>query len=134
MFNLYLVQSLPSVEIVSVTSAPVKLAKAVKGAKVVADSATHEVKVTLRNNGRLPTALEMAKRVKIVRPDMITVRAGTANTKMIGRPPEFWVNGGETKVITIRVKAGPSSEDRKLSLRYASTRGGVLDAEHQIAP
>jgi hypothetical protein len=131
MFNLYMAQSLPSVEIVSVASALVKPAK---GAKVVADSATHEVKVTLRNNGRLPTALEMAKRVKIVRPDMVTARTGSVNTRVIGRPQEFWLNGFETKVITLRVKAGPAPEDRKLTLRYASTRGGVAEAEHQIAP
>jgi hypothetical protein len=130
MFNLYLAQSLPSVEIVSVTSAPVKLAK---GAKAPADSATHEVKVTLRNNGRLPTALDMAKRVKIVHPDALAIRS-TPNTKLIGRPPEFWLNGGETKVVTLRVKAGPAADDHKLSVRYTSTRGGLADAEHQIAP
>ena len=131
MFNLYLAQSLPQVEIVSVTSAPVKLAK---GAKAPGDSATHEVKVTLRNNGRLPTALDMAKRVKIVRPDMVTARAATPNTRMVGRVPEFWLNGGETKVVTLRVKAGATADDRKLSVRHTSTRGGVADAEHQIAP
>ena len=130
MFNLYLAQSLPSVEIVSVTSVPVKFAK---GAKAPADSATHEVKVTLRNNGRLPTALDMAKRVKIVHPDGLALRS-TPNTKLIGRPPEFWLNGGETKVVTLRVKAGATADDRKLSVRYTSTRGGVADAEHQIAP
>ena len=131
MFNLYLAKSLPQVEIVSVTSAPVKAAK---GAKAPADSATHEVKVTVRNSGRLPTALEQAKRVKIVRPDMVTARAGTENTRTVGRVPEFWLNGGETRVITLRLKAGPSTEDRKLNLRLTSTRGGVADHEHQIAP
>lgn len=125
MFNLYLAQSLPQVEIVSVTSGPVKAAK---------DSATHEVRVTVRNNGLLPTALEQAKRVKIVRPEMVTARAGSANTRTIGREPEFWLNGGETRVITLRLKAGPSVEDRKLNIRFTSTRGGMVDREHQIAP
>ena len=135
MFNLYLAQSLPSVEIVSVTSAPAKpLKPAKKGAKVVADDATHEVTVTLRNNGRLPTALEMAKRVKIVRPDMVTLRPSTANTRVIGRPQEFWLAGGETKAITMRLKVGASADDRKLSVRYASTRGGIAETEHTIAP
>jgi len=131
MFNVFLAQSLPQVEIVSVTSAPVKLAR---GAKAAADSATHEVKVTVRNSGRLPTALEQAKRVKIVRPDMVTARAATPNTRMVGRVPEFWLGGGETKVITLRLKAGPSADDRKLNLRLTSTRGGMMDMEHQIAP
>ena len=131
MFNLYLAQSLPQLEIVDVTSAPVKV---VKGAKAPSDSATHEVKVTVRNSGRLPTALEQAKRVKIVRPDMVTAQAETPNTRMMGRVPEFWLNGGETQVITLRLKAGPSAADRKLNLRLTSTRGGVVDKEHQIAP
>jgi hypothetical protein len=134
MFNFYLAQSLPSVEIVSVTSAPVKAVKPAKGAKVVVDSATHEIKVTLRNSGRLPTALDMAKRVKIVRPDMITLRADAPNTRLIGRVPEFWVNGGETKVITMRVKAGDTAPSRKLTLRYVSTRGGVAETTHEIKP
>jgi hypothetical protein len=88
----------------------------------------------LRNNGRLPTALDMAKRVKSVRPDMLTARAEGSATKQIGRPLEFWLNGGETKVITMRIKAGPTEADRKLNLRYTSTRGGMVDAPHQIAP
>jgi hypothetical protein len=131
MFNLYLAMSLPSVEIVGVTSAPIKLAR---GAKAPADSATHEMKVTLRNNGRLPTALEMAKRVKIVRPDMIMLRPEAPGTSIIGRVPEFWVNGNETKVITLRVKVGATEAAKKLTVRYLSTRGGVAELAHQIAP
>ncbi|MHB0962926.1 MAG: M14 family metallopeptidase [Gemmatimonadaceae bacterium] len=131
MFNLYLANSLPSVEIVSVTSAPVKLGK---GAKAPVDSATHEVKVTLRNNGRLPTALEMAKRVKIVRPDMIMLRPEAPGTSIIGRVPDFWLNGNETKVVTLRVKVGATEASKKLTVRYLSTRGGVAELAHQIAP
>src|SRR5690606_23632682 len=67
MFNLYMAQSLPQVEIVSATVAPV--------AGAAADSATHEVTVVVRNSGRLPTALEQARRIKIVRPDQVEVRA-----------------------------------------------------------
>ncbi len=134
MFNLYMAMSLPHVEIVSVTSAPAKPVKPAKGAKVVADSATHEVKVTLRNNGRLPTALEMAKRVKIVRPDMIVVRGEAPGTSIIGRVPEFWVNGSETKVVTLRIKVGATEAAKKLTVRYISTRGGVAETTHQVAP
>ncbi len=53
---------------------------------------------------------------------------------MVGRAPEFWLGGGETRVITLRLKAGPSAEDRKLNLRLTSTRGGTVDFGHQIAP
>jgi len=135
MFNLYLAMSLPSVEIVSVASAPAKPLKAARrGAPVVADSATHELTVTLRNNGRMPTALDMAKRVKIVRPDMIMVRGEAPGTAVIGRVPEFWLGGNETKAITLRVKAGATEAAKKLTVRYLSTRGGVAEATHQIAP
>lgn len=134
MFNLYMAMSLPHVEIVSVTSAPAKPVKPAKGAKVVADSATHEVKVTLRNNGRLPTALEMAKRVKIVRPDVITLRGEAPGTAIVGRVPDFWINGNETKVVTLRVKVGATEAAKKLTVRYVSTRGGVAEIAHQIAP
>ena len=69
-FNLYLALSLPRVEIVD--------ARVARRVKASVDSATHEVRVTVRNTGRLPTALEQAKKVKIVRPgpDRGRVREG----------------------------------------------------------
>ena len=59
MFNLYLAQQLPQIRIVGVTVAP---AKGTPAADQVFD-----VTATITNDGLLPTALEMAKRVKIVR-------------------------------------------------------------------
>ena len=117
MFNLYMAQSLPQVEITDVAVAPARAAR---------DSATHELRVTVRNSGRLPTALEMAKRVKIVRPDNLTIRGGEGSTtRLVGRPPEFWLNGGESRVVTLRVRAGTAEADRALTVRLSSTRGGV---------
>lgn len=127
MFNLYMALSLPRIEITDV---------AVSRARAGRDSATHEVRVTVRNSGRLPTALEQAKRVKIVRPDEVTVAPKTrgSSTRLVGRPPEFWLNGGETRVVTVRVKAGTGANDRTVVVRALSTRGGEAEREVQLTP
>jgi hypothetical protein len=126
-FNLDLALALPQVEIVSATSS------ALRGAQK--DSATHEIRVTVRNTGMIPTALEQAKRMKTSRPDMLTARppAGSA-TRVIGPVPEFWLGGNETKVVTLRVKAGPAAADRTLSLQLTSTKGGLSSSSVQITP
>jgi hypothetical protein len=122
LFNLYMAQALPLVEIVSATITALPAA--------AADSATHEVRVTVRNSGMLPTALEQAKRVKIVRPDQVTVvpPKGSA-TRAVGRPPELWLGGGATETVTLRLKAGSGAADRRVTVRAASTRGGVAERE-----
>ena len=121
MFNLYLAASLPRVEIVSAT------ASAVAGA---ADSASHEIRVVVRNIGRLPTALEQAKQVKIVQPDRVAARfARGSGRRTLGREPEFWLGGGETRTVTLRIKAGSKPEDKSFTLRLLSTRGGIAERE-----
>jgi hypothetical protein len=125
MFNLYMARSLPQVEIVNVVAAPVK--------GTARDSATHELRVTVRNTGRIPTALEQAKRVKIVRPDQFAVRAAQGSrTSLAGRAPEFWLGGSETKTITVRVRVGTEEKDRTFTLRLQSTRGGVAEREVKL--
>ena len=120
MFNLYMARSLPKVEIVDARVSPVTTAGR--------DSATHEIRVTVRNTGRLPTALEQAKRVKIVRPDRVSVNAGRGSqTRQVGSTPEFWLDGGETETVTVRVRAGSRADDRQVTLRLLSTRGGVAE-------
>ena len=119
MFNLYMAKSLPRVEITDLKIAAVKPSR---------DSATHELRVTVRNTGRLPTALEQAKKVKIVQPDRIVPEfAKGSASRVAGRGPEFWLNGQETRTVTLRVKAGPEPTDRKFTLRLLSTRGGVAE-------
>ena len=121
MFNLYMAQSLPKVEITAATVTAVRNAR---------DSATHEVRVTVRNTGRLPTALEQAKRVKIVQPDRLAVvPARGSATRLIGEEPEFFLAGGETRTIVLRVRGGTGADDRKLTVRALSTRGGVAERE-----
>jgi hypothetical protein len=124
MFNLYMAQSLPKVEIVSASISPLAAAARDTAAP------THEIRVTIRNAGRIPTALEQAKRVKIVRPDQVTARFEKgSSTKIVGKAPEFWLGGGETRTVTLRIRAGDKPDDRKVTVRAVSTRGGVAERD-----
>jgi hypothetical protein len=123
LFNLAMAMELPKVEITKVE---------VRRARRAADGATHEVAVTVRNTGRIPTALEQAKRVKIVRPDLLTVEGprGT-RARAIGRGTEFYLNGRETRTIVVRIIV-PEGETAEMNARVTSTRGGVADAPVRI--
>ncbi len=117
LFNLYMAQSLPRIEITDAAISPVASGT---------DSATHELRVTVHNPGRIPTALEMAKRVKIVRPDEIAVRfAEKSEGRVLGRQEEFWLDGGERRTVTLRLRV-PAAE-RTITVRALSTRGGVAE-------
>ena len=121
MFNLAMALALPDVEIVNATVTKVGVSK---------DSATHEVRVTLRNNSIMPTALEQAKRVKIVRPDQLTVTApNAARLRTVSRQTEFHLAGKETRTITVRVVAPTATT---ATVRFSSTRGGVATRDVQI--
>ena len=123
MFNLYMAQSLPLVEITDAAVA------ALPGSQ--ADSATHVMTVTVRNSGRIPTALEQAQRVKIVRPDAVTARfAEKSKSRVIGRAEEFWLQGGESRVVKVRLRL--DGADRVFHARAASTRGGVAEREVRV--
>jgi hypothetical protein len=41
----------------------------------------------------------------------------------------MWLGGGETRTTTVRIRAGSKPEDRKLTVRALSTRGGVAERE-----
>ena len=128
MFNLDMALALPEVSIVSVTAVKAPVLK--RGA--TPDSATHEIRITLRNSGLIPTALEQAKRVKIVRPDMVTLtppRGSSART--IGRPTEFHLNGRETRTITQRVRV---TDATVFTVNYSSTRGGLASSSVTVTP
>jgi len=68
MFNVWMAQQLPQVKIVSVAGKPAGSASAEASADKVFD-----VTVQVTNEGLMPTALEIAKRVKMVRPDTVTI-------------------------------------------------------------
>ncbi|HEY0931793.1 MAG TPA: M14 family metallopeptidase [Gemmatimonas sp.] len=123
-FNLTMAMDLPKVEITAIQATRLK--------GTVKDSATHEVKVTVRNTGRIPTAFEQAKRVHAVKPDQLTLD-GTGVTTVGTRVQEFWLGGYESKVITMRVRV-PAGESPKATAKLRSTRGGVADREVTITP
>ena len=119
MFNLYLAQQLPQVKIVTATSKPSSTA------------GVFDLELVVTNEGKMPTALDIAKRVKMVRPDTasITLAKGqelvqpAAETK---RPRQRaaieidWLKPGETKRVTWQVKGAGD-----VRLTIGSTRGGV---------
>jgi hypothetical protein len=109
---IYLIDSLPKVKIVEA-----RLRRAGGG-----DGATHELRVSVENRGRLPTALEQAKEVKIVRPDTVTLELPEGAGELVGDAPSFFLGGKQQRTVTLRLRlTGPA----RATLRLASTRGGV---------
>jgi hypothetical protein len=83
--------------------------------------------VTVVNEGLMPTALDIAKRVKIVRPDTCSLTlAGATLSAQEGKPAQRpmqelgWLKAGEQKSITWRVKG-----TGKATINLSSTRGGI---------
>jgi hypothetical protein len=115
LFNLFLAQSLPLVQIVSTALKPVKK-----------EAGTFEVVAVFTNEGFLPTALEMADRVKIVRPDAASIKlpAGAELVGVQARQDIGHIRQNEKKEVRwkIKVKPGASGE---AEVSISSTRGGV---------
>ena len=117
MFNLYLAQQLAQVKLVSVTASPSK-----------AGAAVFEVKAAITNEGLIPTALEAAKRVKIVRPDACAIRLAegqqlvkAADGKSQSPTVDIgWLKPGESKTVTWQVMGAGTA-----TVSVSSTRGGV---------
>ncbi len=116
LFNLFLAQSLPQVRVVSAALKPVKK-----------EADAFEVVAVVANEGYLPTALKMADRVKIVRPDAVSVRlpAGVELAKGArGRQDIGYLQGGEKKEVRWRVKVKPGAAG-EAEISISSTRGGT---------
>jgi len=119
MFNLYLAQQLPQVRIVSAAS------------KASSTSGVHTVELVVTNEGKMPTALEIAQRVKMVRPDtasltlakgqeLVQPAAGAKQPRQRTAIELGWLKPGETTRVSWQVK-GPG----EMRLTIGSTRGGV---------
>ena len=131
-FNLELAFALPELEITN-TSARRLDAKG--------DSATYEVTVSWKNNGKLPTALKQAQLVKIVQEDRVILdlgrQSGNARARLVqptGRGGVFfagWTEPGETKTAKFRVRVH-NAPGVKATVRLESTRGGVVTREVAI--
>lgn len=121
-FNLFLAKSLPQVKILSAAARPVK-----KEADAI------EIVAVVTNEGFLPTALKMAERVKIVRPDAVEIRL-PAGAELAGSRPRQEIGHlkqGEKKEVRWKVKVKPGTEGQA-EVSILSTRGGVARANVKI--
>ena len=116
MFNLLLAKSLPRVRIVSAEARPSKQ-----------EPGLWEVKAVFTNEGFLPTALEMARRVKIVKPDRAELTFPGKDAEIVdgGKGVEIGcLKSGEKKEVRWRVRIlNPAGTE--LEVAVLSTRGGV---------
>ena len=127
LFNLYLARQLAHLRVAGVTVTPAKGA-----------AGSYDVRATIANEGLIPTALEVARRVKIVRPDTVTISLGAGQE--LAAPAESktpadrvvelgWLKPGETKTVTWQVKG-----TGRATVTAGSTRGGVdtKEIENQV--
>lgn len=116
-FNLLLAKSLPQVRVVSLDVKPVKK-----------EPGSFEIVAIFTNDGFLPTALEMAKRVKIVRPDMAVLRLTGKGVELAkdsrSRMEIGSLKSGERKEVRWKVKA-TGQEAAEAEVTLSSTRGGI---------
>jgi len=123
MFNLFMYKSLPQVKIVSTKIQPVKK-----------EPGTFEIVCVFTNEGFLPTALKMADRVKIVRPDAVQVSL-PAGLEFIGsraRQEIGYLQSKQMKEVRWKVK-GQLKPDAEAEVSISSTRGGVEKAKLKLA-
>ncbi len=132
LFNLAMAKELPQIDLVSTD-----ISKGSDG--------TYEIKVTWKNSGGLPVALEQAKRVKIVQEDRLMLdfdrelTKGFEDAKVQVISPELYdktiyagyTKAGETKTATFKVKVN-QSEKVKAKLKILSTRGGYIEKEIEL--
>ncbi len=123
-FNLLLAESLPQVRVVSLDVRPVKK-----------QPGFFDIVAVVTNDGFLPTALEMAKRVKIVRPDAASLRltgqGADLGTDVRARQELGSLKSGERREVRWRVKAGAEGAAAEVTL--SSTRGGVVRRTAKIS-
>jgi hypothetical protein len=122
LFNLFMAKSLPQVKIVSAEIKPVKK-----------ETDTFEVVAVFTNEGFLPTALKMADRVKIVRPDTAEIRlpAGAELVGVRGRQDIGFLKQNEKKEVRWKVKIKPGTAG-EADVAILSTRGGVARTKVKI--
>jgi hypothetical protein len=122
LFNLFLAKSLPQVKVLSAAARPVRK-----------EADTIEVVAVVTNEGFLPTALRMAERVKIVRPDAVDIRL-PAGMELAGSRPRQEIGHlkqGEKKEVRWKVKVKPGASG-EAEVTVLSTRGGVARAKVRI--
>ena len=116
-FNLWMAQQLPQVRLVSTKITP-----------VAGQPGVQRVEMTVTNEGKIPTALEIAKRVKMVKPDTASITLAKGQelvkpnpaTEAEARVELGWLKPGETKSASWLVKGAG-----EVTVTIGSTRGGV---------
>ena len=125
MFNLLLAGSLPRVRVRSAEARP-----------LTAEPGVFEVTAVLTNEGFLPTALEMARRVKIVGPDRAELSLTEKEAEVVGGRPVIdlgWLGSGDEKEARWKVKVlAPAGAEVEVAV--LSTRGGVDRKKLRLAP
>ncbi|MEX0893854.1 MAG: M14 family metallopeptidase [Gemmatimonadota bacterium] len=127
-FNLYMAQSLPDLRVGE---------PQVRRVAANADSTTYEIRIAVRNEGRIPTALKQADLVKIVRPDQVELELEGVRTG--GQDPEARIvepgPGGTARLGYIQPGATEEAVFRVVTYGVPgvrgtyvveSTRGGVF--------
>jgi len=131
LFNLAMAKDLPQIEI--------------KNVNITKSGDQYEIKVTWTNSGKLPVALDQAKRVKIVQEDRLMLEfdkeltKGFENAKVQITTPELYektiytgyTEVGETKEAVFKVKVN-QKEPVKGKLKLLSTRGGYIEREFTL--
>ena len=114
----------------------------IKNVNITKSGDVYEIKVTWTNSGKLPVALDQAKRVKIVQEDRLMLdfdkelTKGFENAKVQITIPELYektiyagyTEVGETKEAIFKVKVN-QKEPVKGKLKLLSTRGGYIERE-----
>jgi len=123
-FNLLLAKSLPQVRVVSLEAKPVKK-----------EPGVFEVVGVFTNDGFLPTALEQAKRVKIVRPDAAVLRLTGPGAELVkdvrARQEIGSLRSGERRELRWKVRVKEGGEV-SAEVTLSSTRGGVAKKSVKI--
>jgi hypothetical protein len=131
LFNLAMAMDLPQIEI--------------KNVNITKSGDVYEIKVSWTNSGKLPVALDQAKRVKIVQEDRLMLdfdkelTKGFENAKVQITTPELYektiyagyTEVGETKEAIFKVKVN-QKEPVKGKLKLLSTRGGYIEREFTL--
>jgi hypothetical protein len=129
LFNLLLAKHLPQIEIVDTRVEKI-------------EESLFEVSVTFTNTGKLPTALDQAKLVKIVRPDTAEIEFDKElmkDKKVEIIDPEVrdksiemgWLEEGERKTATWKIRLN-GIDSVKAEISVLSTRGGVDRREVEL--
>ncbi|OGD18306.1 MAG: hypothetical protein A2W03_14315 [Candidatus Aminicenantes bacterium RBG_16_63_16] len=125
MFNLLLAKSLPRARIASAEVRPLKK-----------EPGVFEVTAVFTNEGFLPTALEMARRVKIVKPDRAEISFDAKDAELAEGLKSIelgCLKSGEKKEVKWKVRTlKPAGAELEVSV--LSTRGGVDKKKLAIGP